>query len=67
MDSDIKQKEIPDRLTPEKIKFYKYLLEKATPYTEEEVEEIGVDSTDYDIDRMLAYNAKWLLTQYGLL
>lgn len=42
-------------------------MEKATPYTEEEVEEIGVDSTDYDIDRMLAYNAKWLLTQYGLL
>lgn len=60
MDSNTSSK-LPEWLTPEKIRMYKEFLTKAVPYTEEEVDDIPFDSTDYDVDKMNAYDAKIIL------
>lgn len=46
---------------------YKEFLTKAVPYTEEEVDDIPFDSTDYDVARMDAYDAKRILSKYNLI
>lgn len=58
---------LPEWLTPEKIRMYKEFLTKAVPYTEEEVDDIPFDSTDYDVDKMNAYGAKRILSKYNLI
>lgn len=58
---------LPEWLTPERIREYKEDLEKAVPYTETEVNDIPFDSTDYDVDRMDAYDAKRILSKYNLI
>lgn len=46
---------------------YKEFLTKAVPYTEAEVDNIPFDSTDYDVARMDAYDAKRILSKYNLI
>lgn len=65
MDSNISNN-LPEWLTPERIKHYRDYLKKAIPYTDQEVLDRPFDSMDYDIDRDNAYTAKRLLTYYGI-
>ncbi len=66
MDSNTTSK-LPEWLTPERIQEYKEDLARAVPYTEEEVDDIPFDSTDYDVDRMDAYGAKRILSKYNII
>ncbi len=65
MDSDILNN-LPEWLTPERIKHFRDCLKKAEPYTDEEILDRPFDSLDYDTDRDNAYTAKRLLTYYGI-
>lgn len=55
------------KLSQEEINRYKKQLEKAVPYTEKEIADIPLDSCDFDIDRMSAFNAQRALKKAGLL
>ena len=54
-------------LSQEKIDKYRQWLNNATPYTEEEMNNIPFDSGDYDMDRCRAYMAQKALKEAGLL
>lgn len=67
MDSNILK---DGKLTSETIKKCRKALERATPYSDEEMDEITktLDGPlDFDIDRFGAYAAKNLLEKHGLL
>lgn len=55
------------KLSEEEIKKYREILAKAVPYTEKEIADIPLDSCDFDIDRMSAFNAQRALKKAGLL
>ncbi len=54
-------------LKPEQIENYKQILKKYTPYTEDEINHIETDSTEYDYWRRRAYMAQKALKEAGLL
>ena len=64
MNSNIKR---PEWLTDEVIERYKvYLAECDNPYTDEELDEIGLDAM-LDIERLRAYHARIVLEKYNLM
>lgn len=65
MDLNISKNKI--LLSDEKVKKYKDMLKIAEPYTIEDIEKIPLDSCDFDIDRMNAFNAKRALKEAGLI
>ena len=57
----------PEWLTDDKVEQYKaYLAECDNPYTDEELDEIGLDAM-LDIERLQAYHARIVLEKYGLM
>lgn len=59
--------EKPEWLTDDEVKKMKvYISECSNPYTKEELENISLDG-DIDVLRWRAYEAKRILTEYGLL
>ena len=55
------------KLSEEEIKKYREILVKAVQYTEKEIADIPLNSWDFDIDRMSAFNAQRALKKAGLL
>ncbi len=67
MDSNIER---PEWLTDDVINMYKEFLNKAEPYTKEEIMDIPFDGdmyAEYDMDRIRAYDAQTILKKYDLL
>lgn len=54
-------------LNPEQIDNYKEILRKYKPYSEEEINNLELDSKDYDYWRRRAYMAQKALREAGLL
>ena len=54
-------------LSPEQIEEYRKILMMYIPYSEEEINQLELDSTDYDFFRRRAYMAQKALREAGLL